>query len=142
MTYLIAIAAIFVFLVWRGRVGRVLKGAEWRVAAAVSSVGLFAAAGFEALRGGEVPAVILLVVGLILVGTARWPRVRRPASSDTGGAMSLAEARATLGIGPAATEAEIRAAYSRLIRVAHPDKGGTAGLAAQLNAARDRLLKG
>jgi hypothetical protein len=25
--------------------------------------------------------------------------------------------------------------------MAHPDKGGTSGLAAQLNAARDRLLK-
>jgi hypothetical protein len=26
------------------------------------------------------------------------------------------------------------------MRMAHPDKGGTAGLAAQLNAARDKLL--
>ena len=30
---------------------------------------------------------------------------------------------------------DIRAAYARLIQMAHPDKGGTAGLAAQLNAA-------
>ena len=141
MTYLIAIAAIFIFLVWRGRVGRVLKGAEWRAAAAISSIGLFAAAGFEALRGGGVPAIILLIVGLILVGTARWPRLRTVVSEPTG-AMSLAEARATLGVGPGATEAEIRAAHARLIRVAHPDHGGTSGLAAQLNAARDRLLKG
>jgi curved DNA-binding protein CbpA len=36
---------------------------------------------------------------------------------------------------------EVRAAYARLIQMAHPDKGGTAGLAAQLNAARDRLIK-
>ena len=34
------------------------------------------------------------------------------------------------------------AAYNRLMRMAHPDKGGTSGLAAQLNAARDRLLEG
>ncbi|HET6970801.1 MAG TPA: molecular chaperone DnaJ, partial [Phenylobacterium sp.] len=33
-----------------------------------------------------------------------------------------------------------QAAYARLIRAVHPDKGGTAGLAAQLNAARDRML--
>ena len=39
-----------------------------------------------------------------------------------------------------ATKAEIQAAYTRLMRAVHPDKGGTAGLAAQLNAARDRLL--
>jgi hypothetical protein len=30
----------------------------------------------------------------------------------------------------------------RLMRSVHPDKGGTSGLAAQLNAARDRLLRG
>jgi curved DNA-binding protein CbpA len=56
--------------------------------------------------------------------------------------MSVAEARATLGVGDSATPSEIRAAYARLIRRTHPDHGGTTGLAAQLNAARDRLLKG
>jgi DnaJ-class molecular chaperone len=35
---------------------------------------------------------------------------------------------------------EIQAAYVRLMRAVHPDAGGTSGLAAQLNAARDRLL--
>jgi curved DNA-binding protein CbpA len=56
--------------------------------------------------------------------------------------MSLAEARSILGVAEGASPAEIQAAYSRLMRLAHPDKGGTSGLAAQLNAARDRLLKG
>lgn len=56
--------------------------------------------------------------------------------------MSLAEARSTLGVGPEAGETEIRAAYDRLIRRVHPDAGGAPGLAAQLNAARDRLLEG
>ena len=55
--------------------------------------------------------------------------------------MSLSEARAILGVDEAAGAEEIRAAYARLIRRAHPDAGGSAGLAAQLNAARDRLLK-
>jgi curved DNA-binding protein CbpA len=55
--------------------------------------------------------------------------------------MSLDEARSILGVGADATREEIQAAYSRLMRLAHPDKGGTSGLAAQLNAARDRLLK-
>lgn len=53
--------------------------------------------------------------------------------------MSLAEARALLGVEPAASQAEIEAAYRRLMQRAHPDHGGTTGLAAQLNAARDRL---
>jgi curved DNA-binding protein CbpA len=55
--------------------------------------------------------------------------------------LSLSEARAILGVGPEATLAEVKAAYTRLIQLAHPDKGGTQGLAAQLNAARDRLIK-
>jgi len=55
--------------------------------------------------------------------------------------MSAGEARSILGVGPDATAAEIEAAYKRLMRMAHPDKGGTSGLASQLNAARDRLLK-
>jgi curved DNA-binding protein CbpA len=45
-------------------------------------------------------------------------------------------------VGETADRAEIHAAYRRLMQRAHPDRGGSAGLAAQLNAARDRLLKG
>ena len=55
--------------------------------------------------------------------------------------MSLEAARSILGVGPDATAKEINAAYTRLMRMAHPDKGGTTGLAVQLNAARDRLLR-
>ena len=42
---------------------------------------------------------------------------------------------------PEATPDEIQAAYVRLMRRVHPDAGGAAGLASQLNAARDRLLR-
>lgn len=63
-----------------------------------------------------------------------------PAAPDLG-AMSAERARAVLGVGPDATRKEIQAAYLKLIRAVHPDRGGSAGLAAELNAARDRLLK-
>lgn len=56
--------------------------------------------------------------------------------------MSPADARAILGVGPEAGVKEIDAAYRRLMRSVHPDAGGTAGLAAQLNAARDVLKAG
>jgi curved DNA-binding protein CbpA len=55
--------------------------------------------------------------------------------------MSLKEARSILGVSADADPDEIEAAYRRLMRMAHPDKGGTTGLAAQLNAARERLLE-
>ncbi|MEY4241661.1 MAG: hypothetical protein RJA14_1357 [Pseudomonadota bacterium] len=55
--------------------------------------------------------------------------------------MSPAEARALLGVTAEATPQEINAAWKRLMGRAHPDQGGTEGLASRLNAARDRLLK-
>ena len=56
------------------------------------------------------------------------------------GPMTRADALAVLGLAEGATEEEIRAAHRRLMRSAHPDQGGSAWLAARLNAARDLLL--
>ena len=58
------------------------------------------------------------------------------------GPLTRAEALAILGLEEGATEGEIRAAHRRLMRTAHPDQGGSAWLAARLNAARDLLLGG
>lgn len=60
-----------------------------------------------------------------------------PSSS---GAMSREEALAVLGVEPGADADEINAAYKRLIQVAHPDRGGSAYLAARINQARAALL--
>lgn len=51
-----------------------------------------------------------------------------------------AEALAVLGLREGASAEEIRAAHARLMRMAHPDAGGSDWLAARLNAARDALL--
>lgn len=55
-------------------------------------------------------------------------------------AMGRREAFATLELQDGASAAEIKAAYRRLIKVAHPDHGGSADRAARLNAAKDLLL--
>ncbi|HEV7661104.1 MAG TPA: J domain-containing protein [Allosphingosinicella sp.] len=55
-------------------------------------------------------------------------------------AMRANEARTLLGVRDDANVEEIRAAHRRLIARVHPDAGGSAGLASQLNAARDALL--
>lgn len=56
------------------------------------------------------------------------------------GKMGRAEALEVLGLQDPVSESEVRTAYMRLIRVAHPDGGGTHGLAARVNQARDVLL--
>jgi hypothetical protein len=139
LIYLLAAAFLF-FVVW-GAGGRHLsRFADWRGASGLAAIGVLAAAGFLVVRGLLLAAGALGLLGLGLALSARWPRVSaaRPSSGE---AMSLDEARAILGVGPEATTAEIRTAYARLMRRAHPDQGGTSGLAAQVNAARDRLSR-
>jgi hypothetical protein len=60
-----------------------------------------------------------------------------PANSTV---MTPTEAYQILGLAPGASQADIQSAYRRLIQRLHPDQGGTAYLAAQLNRARDLLL--
>ena len=64
----------------------------------------------------------------------------RRAPPRRAGRMPRAEALDVLGLHDPVTEAEVRAAYLRLIRVAHPDGGGSDWLAARVNQARDTLL--
>lgn len=54
--------------------------------------------------------------------------------------MSPAEAARVLSVSEEATADEVLAAHKKLIAKVHPDKGGSAELAAQVNQARDILL--
>ena len=95
-------------------------------------------------RGGIALGALTLFGPLVY---QRWQaaRGRRIGGSDPGarrrgGAMSRAEAFEVLGLPPNASEADIKEAYRRLMRGAHPDAGGSDWLAARINQARDILL--
>ena len=140
MLYLALGCALLAAFVWAGRAKNpVLKRREWRLLAGGLAVAAFAAAAFVGLRGEWSRAIVLVIVGLWLASTARLSWVPSPPGRTID--IGDSEARAILGVSADATAQDIQAAYARLIQRAHPDKGGTHGLAAQLNAARDRLLK-
>ena len=57
------------------------------------------------------------------------------------GAMTQQEAYEILGLQPGAGEEAVREAHRALMKRIHPDAGGTSGLAARVNQAKDVLLK-
>lgn len=139
MLYIVlGVAALAAYFWFTGR-KPILKRREWRILNGAMALAAFTAAGYAGVRGAWAPAIVLTVVGLWLASTTRRTGPA-PAPPAKGAAMSADEARRILGVGDGASREEIQAAYARLMRSVHPDKGGTAGLAAQLNAARDRLL--
>ncbi|WP_269716933.1 J domain-containing protein [Caulobacter sp. NIBR2454] len=144
MLYLVIGAGLLALLVSLGRAGSWsrMKGEGWRVAFGAGAIAVFSAAAFLGIRGAWGTSLVLLVVGLGLATAARGQRARPQARApQVVSGLTAREARDILGVSEGASPEQIQAAYGRLIRMAHPDKGGTAGLAAQLNAARDRLLK-
>lgn len=133
----LALAAIAVWALVR--LGRQTEGrgrGHWRVTATLFSAVLIGAAVLLAARGSWVAAAALAGAGVWLTLSSRQ-RAVAPRTE----AMSPAEARSLLGVSADAGRQEINAAWKRLMARAHPDQGGTDGLASRLNAARDRLLK-
>jgi len=112
---------------------------QWRVTATIFAAACWGGAALAALRGAWLFAVALAAAGVWLALSSRQ-REPRPRTTPLE-AMSEAEARRTLGVSETDDRQAIQAAYRRLMARAHPDKGGSQGLAERLNAARDRLLK-
>jgi hypothetical protein len=143
MIYLTIGAGLLLLWAW-GRSEMIRRGG-WRVFAGLASVVLVVVGVSLAIRGDGfvgLPMVLLAVASAAGGRIKRGKRRAAPQPPRPPDGMSTADARSILGVGPQATTADIKAAYTRLMQRAHPDKGGSAGLAAQLNAARDRLLKG
>lgn len=117
---------------WTGR-----AAGRWRPGVGVGAV-LLAFAGLALTVRGLFPIGLVLLAASVVSALLARRRSAKPAVNTSG--MSEAEARAVLGLAPNASRNDIQAAYRRLMQRAHPDQGGTVGLAAQLNAARDRLM--
>ena len=139
----LALAGIAVWtLVRLGRQSEKPRRGHWRIAATLLGAVMLAGGVLAGSHGAWLASAGLVGTGCYLI----WSSRIRPApiKSKPGGTepMDLAEARAILGVAQGASPEAINAAWRRVMARAHPDQGGTEGLAARVNAARDRLLKG
>lgn len=117
------------------------RAGGWRVGVGLSALALIVVGTVLAIRGDAWIGLPLALGGVASAFAGRWKRTPRRRSSPPAEPMSPAQARSILGVAEGASAKEIKAAHMRLMKVNHPDRGGTSGLAAQLNAARDRLLR-
>jgi hypothetical protein len=146
MSLILIALIVMLYVIWRGQGRPVLTRGHWRSGAGLLAIGCFMASAFLAVKSQWPEAAALVAIACALLLGARSRQIAGPGAKATPPPLpkperlSLAEARTILGVEEGATVAEVRTAYARLMRLAHPDHGGSHGLAAQLNAARDRLL--
>lgn len=94
--------------------------------------------------------MVLAGIGFLLTGTWRarpglggggqGGNGRSQRQAPQGESMSIAEARATLGVEPGASRDDIQRAYRDMMKKVHPDTGGSGALARRVQMARDLLL--
>ncbi len=136
--FAILIIAVAGWLFWTGRLQRMT--AKDGMALGIAIVGAVMAAKGKPLLGA-IP-LIASTAFFFWRSTSRAPQrepaKKAPAAIEPG---DVAHARALLGLPVDSDEQMIRNAHRRLIASVHPDRGGTEALAAQINAARDLLLR-
>ncbi len=142
---LLVLGLVLLAVVFGGRrLGAGLRGVlnVWRPTAGLAAVATLVGAAALAMREDWLPALGFLGLSAALAVGARKRRQETPRSEPKANParMSPDEARAILGLEPADGPEAVQAAYRRLMLRTHPDQGGTRGLAAQLNLARDVLL--
>ena len=110
-----------------------------------SGVGGLGRAAFRAGRGAALAAEFIV---LLVIEWVRGPRAAEPKQESAGAdenreasSDEYADARERLGLGAEFTEDELKQAWKRAIRKAHPDAGGSEWEARAINAARERLAR-
>lgn len=135
-------AGLVAVLVWAGWGKPLLTRGEWRVGTGLLGIGAMVGGALVAARGGYEKGLVIMGVGAVMTMASRTRRGPKPLPRPKAPAgLSEADARNLLGVEEGASTQDVQAAHARLMKVAHPDRGGTSGLAAQLNAARDKLIK-
>src|SRR5690348_1621052 len=100
MLYVILGCLVLLVLVSAGRRGKPVRlRREWRFLSGAGALAVFVAAAIMAVREAWVVAIPLIVVGVALMGSARFNPRRRTQPASPREPMSAEEARSILGVG-------------------------------------------
>ena len=139
---ILAVAAILVLWALR-QAGRMTPQQSRRFARQIGGYVLCGVAALMGLRGNFMVAVPAFTIGAGLLGiNGLMGQMKEKSTSTPNIQIDKQQAYSILGLQADATADDIRSAHKRLQRATHPDAGGSTYLAAQINAARDLLLKG
>lgn len=129
MAILLLIAVLGAY--WMKSKGKISERQGW-------AAGLGVLGALVAVRGRPLVGAGLMAAGAAVgFSRSRGQRDGKASQDDK----TIERAQALLGVGHQASDEEIRAAHRRLIAQNHPDRGGSAAAASQINAARDILLQ-
>lgn len=76
------------------------------------------------------------------VAGAAAPRFPRAFAGGFENEMTRNEAQLVLGVREGASKEQVRSAHRKLMRLNHPDNGGSTYVATKVNEAKDQLLSG
>lgn len=128
-------------LIWLGRQGH-RRGGSWRAAASfLGLVAILGAVVFSLRNNYILASLCLSFAATSLLSVRKLPNRSGSEAPASRSGMGRAEALQILGLNEAFSRDDVKRAHSHLIRTCHPDAGGSAHLAAQINAARDVLLR-
>lgn len=141
---LLALGVLAVALIlpgWSAKVGAARLGAWMR-----KSRGILLTFGLALAATRNIGlAIFAAMAAQAILSRFPWPnkggRASESPRAPTPGAMSIDEAYRVLDLRPGATRGDVLTAYRSLITRNHPDQGGSTYLAAQVNEAKDVLLK-
>jgi hypothetical protein len=147
--WLALIAAAFLLLVYVGRQSRLgrLRPGPWirqfRAARSLIGTALCVFGVSLLVRGLVWEGAAAIVAGIVMMGTVRVQAAFRRPEPQVAAAYTEAEIRAyrTLDLAVGADRNAIKAAWKRLVKESHPDRGGSLERTKALNAAKDLLLR-
>lgn len=146
LAVIVALLAMIVFGWLSSKAGKGKKQQSGRILLGVLSI---LGGVILSVRGLGIVGVYLIPIGIGLLspllgdsipGMGRGRQSRSAPPRPPSGLMSAKEAAKVLGVTEAASRDEIEAAYKAMMKRVHPDAGGSDGLAARVQEARDVLI--